>query len=434
MREYLLITVVVLLLPFCFARPYIGIAAWTWISLMNPHRLVWGFTYGTIPFAFIIAVPTIAGFLKEIPRIKFHVTKEIVLLVLLGAMFTFVNFFALNPGMAWPKWNIIMKILLMTLLAILIIDSQNKLRILILVVIFSLGFYGLKGGLFSILTGGQFRTYGPPESFIESNNGLGLALNMVIPFFIYFPKEEKSVYLKTIMYVLLVCSIITVAFTYSRGAILGLFVVLSLMLLKSKMKYKLATIFFLLILVPLIYSSIPEKWYERVSSIETYEKDDSSMARIEAWRTAWRLALDRPLTGGGFQALEDKSLYDIYNPTSRYRGDVHSVYFEALSEGGFITFGLFAALLVSSLLSLRSLRKEIVKSANTPDNKWLIDYSHMVEIGIIGYMISGAFLELLTFDLIYTQIAIVVILKNIWKGVSADMNTGKISAVPLEAG
>ncbi len=45
----------------------------------------------------------------------------------------------------------------------------------------SLGFYGVKGGIFTIATGGAYRVWGPPESFIEGNNELALALIMTIP-------------------------------------------------------------------------------------------------------------------------------------------------------------------------------------------------------------------------------------------------------------
>ena len=39
MRDYLLTLVVVGLIPVAIARPWIGVLAWYWIGLMNPHRL-----------------------------------------------------------------------------------------------------------------------------------------------------------------------------------------------------------------------------------------------------------------------------------------------------------------------------------------------------------------------------------------------------------
>ena len=41
--------------------------------------------------------------------------------------------------------------------------------------VLSIGFYGLKGGIFTILTGGAQRVWGPPGGFIEGNNELAVA-------------------------------------------------------------------------------------------------------------------------------------------------------------------------------------------------------------------------------------------------------------------
>ena len=58
MRDILLTLVIGALLPAILARPSIGAYAWAWISLMNPHRLAWGFAQ-TVPFAQIIAITTL---------------------------------------------------------------------------------------------------------------------------------------------------------------------------------------------------------------------------------------------------------------------------------------------------------------------------------------------------------------------------------------
>ena len=42
MRDALVTAIVVGVLPFVFARPWVGVLLWTWLSLMNPHRLAWG--------------------------------------------------------------------------------------------------------------------------------------------------------------------------------------------------------------------------------------------------------------------------------------------------------------------------------------------------------------------------------------------------------
>jgi putative inorganic carbon (HCO3(-)) transporter len=50
MRDAILFLMIMGALPFAFKRPVIGIFLWTWVSLMNPHRLTYGFAY-SFPFA-----------------------------------------------------------------------------------------------------------------------------------------------------------------------------------------------------------------------------------------------------------------------------------------------------------------------------------------------------------------------------------------------
>ena len=49
------------------------------------------------------------------------------------------------------------------------------------VLVCSIGFYGLKGGIFTLMHGGNLRVWGPGGSFIEGNNELALAIIVCIP-------------------------------------------------------------------------------------------------------------------------------------------------------------------------------------------------------------------------------------------------------------
>jgi hypothetical protein len=43
--------------PLIFWRPHVGILLWTWIGLMSPHRLTYGWAF-SFPFAQIVAICT----------------------------------------------------------------------------------------------------------------------------------------------------------------------------------------------------------------------------------------------------------------------------------------------------------------------------------------------------------------------------------------
>ena len=58
MRDVILILVIAAILPAIVMAPHIGALAYAWLSLMNPHRLTYGFSYG-MPFATWVAGTTV---------------------------------------------------------------------------------------------------------------------------------------------------------------------------------------------------------------------------------------------------------------------------------------------------------------------------------------------------------------------------------------
>ena len=106
--------------------------------------------------------------------------------------------------------------------------------IFVLVMAGCFGYFILKALPFVILTGGAFRLYGPEFSMIADNNDLGLALNMTLPLFFFLAQTESRKWARWLCGFLFVITIPAIFFTYSRGALTGLIVVLTLMLLRSK--------------------------------------------------------------------------------------------------------------------------------------------------------------------------------------------------------
>ncbi len=163
MRDLLVTAIVFGGLFFVFRRPHYGIYLWSWIAYMNPHRLCWGFAYD-FPFALIIAVVTLVSyaFSKEPKRIPW--TPEIIVLFLFNAWIVISNYFAFYPSLAWAEWDKIWKIQLMTLVTIMLITDRQRLHWLVWVIALSLGFYGVKGGIFTIVHGGVYQVQGPERS------------------------------------------------------------------------------------------------------------------------------------------------------------------------------------------------------------------------------------------------------------------------------
>jgi probable O-glycosylation ligase (exosortase A-associated) len=404
----LFVTVIILAsLPYCFKRPWIGILVWSWIGFMNPHRLGWGFAY-SMPFAQMVAIATILGLASGRERFSLPRSKEVVLLILMLADFLFTTVFAHNQFEAWDQFNKVTKILILTFFTMLLLQDRGRLRLLLCVIAFSIGFFGLKGGVWAVMTGGGNMVLGPPGTFISGNTEIGLALNMVLPFFVYLMRDEKIPQLRWLWRAMFVFSIIAILITYSRGALLGLGVVLAMLFLKSRMKF--VALLLMALAVPVLLSTLPEKWFGRMDTIQTYEQDRSAVNRLRAWRVSYKMALDRPITGYGFRPFS-REMYLRYDPEYGPRsGDAHSIFFQVLAEHGFVGLGLYCLLILSSLLTLRRVRR---LTRNREDFLWANNYAQMVQASIVAYLANGAFLSMSYFDLFYALVAITVLLERL---------------------
>jgi probable O-glycosylation ligase (exosortase A-associated) len=406
LRDLLVTSIIIGSLPFCLARPWIGILMWSWIGYMNPHRLTWGFAF-TMPFAMMVALATLTGLLFTKDRKPLPRTVETYLLLALWALFVISTLFALQPVDAWDQLDKVSKILLVTFVTMLLFQDSYKLKVLLYVIALSIGFYGLKGGIWAIGTGGGNQVLGPPESFISGNTEIGLALNMVIPLILLLSRYEERRWLRNLLRAVFFFSIVAVIFTYSRGAVLGLGVILTLIFVKSHAKFIILPL--ALVLVLFGKAILPEQWLARMGTIQTYEEDRSASMRINSWYVSYRIALDNPFIGAGFRPFSP-AIYTHYSPEETWNNqqDAHSIYFQVLAEHGFTGLGLYLALIASTLISLRRIARQTRRS---PALAFYFKTAQMVEISLIGFLISGAFLSMSYFDLFFHLVAITVLLK-----------------------
>src|SRR5439155_27339417 len=175
--------------------------------------------------------------------------------------YTFTSFFGLSTSV-WNEWNRTSKILLFTFLTVTLCIDKQKIKSLLLTIALSIGFYGVKGTVFSILTGGDNRVWGPEDSFIEDNNDLGLALLMVMPILLYISKMEENKKLQLFLLISFCGCAIAALFTYSRGTFLGLVVLFIALLYKSKKKILSALVVTIAIVGAIIF--VPEKLVNRI--------------------------------------------------------------------------------------------------------------------------------------------------------------------------
>jgi putative inorganic carbon (HCO3(-)) transporter len=401
MRDIILLGIVVAALPFACRHTWIGVLLWTWISIMNPHKLAWGFAMN-MPFAAMAAGATVVSLFVTKDKVRLPSNPAIVALILLTLWMVVTTVFAIHPDESWLDLKRTFKIQAMTLVALAALRERRHIEWFIWVNALSLGFYGFKGGLFTLLTGGGQRVWGPPGGFIEGNNEVGLALVMVIPMMNYLRVVATQRWLRIAMMVLMLFTAVAVLGTQSRGAFLAIVAMGAVLWLRSKEKAKAAVVIGLTGLV--LTQFMPASWDERMQTIGTYHQDGSAMGRINAWQMATHLANDRFL-GGGFFIYTDE-IFARYAPVPDDVHAAHSIYFQVLGEHGYVGLILFLLVGLFTFLTARRIRRE---ARDREDAAWLYHLAGMMQVSMIGYAVGGAFLSLAYFDLPYNVLVILVV-------------------------
>ena len=401
MRDVAFLVAILALLPLAVARPFVGVLLWSWISFMNPHRQLYGVA-ADLPWAALVFCATVAGCVRAGEPRRLALNAVTVLMMALMACFTITSLAALGPpGAVWAKWEQTEKILLALLLTASLLSDRWRLHALIWIMVIAIGYYGVRGGIFSILTGGNYRVYGPPLSIIEDNNQLAAAMLVTLPLMNYLRMHSRHNLVRWALAGAMALTLLATVTSYSRGALLGLLAVTCLFWLRSQRKIWSGIV--LAVSVAGAIAFMPNSWVQRMDTIDTYQEDLSATDRLWLWETSLKLAFDRPLTGAGFMGPYTREVVDRVDPLAPARA-VHSIWFELLGEHGFPSFFVWLGLtLAGTAYTMRLARL----TRGRPDLAWAFDLARMAQVSILAYLVSGTFLSLSYWDFYWTLLIVV---------------------------
>jgi putative inorganic carbon (hco3(-)) transporter len=408
--RHIAVTLMILgLIPFIWKQPWIGVLAWLWVSVMNPHRFAFGFA-NSFPFAAIIVGVTVVSMLRSRKDVKLPFNTTTALFIMLPVWMCITTFFALEPAPAYVRWKEVMKIFFFIVVGASLINSRKQIDWMIWVIVFSVGFFGVKGGLFTVLTGGTYRVYGPPgDGFMSDNNAIPVALCMVIPLMLYLRSVVSSKWVKRGLMASSVLSAMAVLGSQSRGALLAVLAMAAFLWFKSDKKVMAGLV--AMVLIPLIIGFMPDTWTSRMKTIETYEQDTSALGRLNSWKTAINIANDRPLIGGGYE-LYTLTVFAKYAPDPLAVHAAHSIYFQMLGEHGYVGLILFLALGVVAWVTAN---RVIKRSRDSPENAWAGNLAKAIQVSLIAYAVGGAFVNIAYWEIQYYEVIALMVMYALLK-------------------
>lgn len=413
MRDLALVLGMLFYLPMSLRAPAAGLLCWTWFSIMNPHREVYGFAYGQ-PFSMVIAVATLVGWLFSDERKRWTPDLMPKLLLLLLAWMAVDTFFGVNPGYSLEFLDRTARVFALTFMAFVLITNKARIHGMVWTIIISLGFYGVKGGVFTIVNGGHAIVFGPPASVYTDNNQLALAIVSTLPLVYYVWSHTRAAWLRIPTLVALVLQIIMVFGSYSRGGVIALSVMLGMFWLRSDRKI----VYGLLgaVVVAGSLSLMPDEFFDRLHTVNSLDSDDSFQGRVNAWIVAFHYANDHFPFGAGFNGATLKTTFAHYLPGVDAHA-AHSIYFQILGDHGYIGLALFLVIL---LLGLYNAGVVIRQTRNVPELAWARDLAEMMRISLISFYVGGAALSMAYSDVYLLMFAMLSTLRQLTEPGAAE--------------
>lgn len=392
MRDVILALVLFLALPVAFRYPFVAIGGFAWVSLMNPHRLTWGFAY-SLPFAQLYAIAALFSILFFEPRLLWDSFRRYWIPITYMLWMVVTTVFAVKSDQAWFRLGEVAKVHLMCLLSLAVLSDKRRLHWMILIVVGSIAFYGIKGGIYTLGTGGNGRVWGPMKSAIADNNHLAAALVTILPLIWWMASVAQKNWHRWLLYAAIGLVAISIFGSQSRGAFVAIVAIALSMAISDKNKIK--TLLVVLLLGAASVSFMPDTYWQRIDTINTYEVDNSARGRLHTWKIAARIANARP-TGAGFEYYGS----DLYKRHADDPDDVHSshsIYFQSIGEHGWVGFALFVLILASFGRNCRRLR---LLSAEVGDDE-SERLARMMQVTLIGFAVSGLFVNIGNWDGFY---------------------------------
>ena len=407
-----------------FLAPFAAGLGYLWIDMVTPQRLAYSLINGQ-PISQIMAITTIGLYLvldrKHPPGPSFlHV-----LLLIWAVWVTLTTTWAEVPENAWIKWDWAFKSIVFAIFLPFLFRTRVQIEAFFLIVIFSASCFFLAAGAKTALGSGGYQVLG---GLIQGNMGLAesstmaLVSVMLIPVILHLTKHslifKPGLRTNLIFYTLSIAVILAVVGTFARTGLiaLGALAIMTLMLLKNRVKYLsgIAAIASLL----LIFA--PQQWQDRMLTTVNYQEDSSATGRLAVWKWAYEYTKENPL-GGGFEVYRINSITITtqrseasnlsFSEQLRLRQQsgkaLHSIYFEVLAEHGFIGLAIYLAILATTLLRLSTIRRGRPGESPSPWQRSLAT-AMMMSIGV--FVTAGAFVGIAFQPFLYYFVAMTIAL------------------------
>ena len=286
--------------------------------------------------------------------------------------------------------------------------------------------------LYGIVNGG--RGLG---SFLGDENDFCLAINVALPYSFFLMSAARSTVGRLSLLGSMGFFLAAVVASFSRGGFIGLVTGGIACWWRSPRKVVSAVV--VVVMLAGLSLTVPDKYWKEMQTIQNADQEgDTGHNRLYFWGLAWKMFKDHPILGVGPSNFQYNSYK--YEDASMAAGGfhvwgraAHSLYFTLLPEGGMVGVFLFTAVAVSGWRLRRGIAKgykDLARAhpdAVTPELKELSLLSRAVDVSLLTYLVTGAFISVLYYPHFWLIAAFSVALRRAW---DAEVLRTPLAAAP----
>jgi putative inorganic carbon (HCO3(-)) transporter len=401
---------------YSFKAPFYTLLFYLFISYFRPEEWVWTSFLASANVSYLVGVWVVAYAI--ISRPKLNVGAWPILLIVFLAHSLVSALMSEVWGFAFQFWQEFAKSILVAYLCVVFIDDEDKLRLALLVIAFSLGFEGAKQGWNTLLRApGYANANGWPN--LGDNNGVAIGMLMLVSLFMALANTSRWKLEQYIERFFLIGVMYRAVSTYSRGGFLSLGALLVYLVLRGKKKVR--GVLTIGLALALIVPALPQEFWDRMGTIQTSaqaaqgdtntEAERSAAGRLHFWEVAVVMGNANPIFGVGPWAFNQMyNRYDFSNGEFGGGRSVHSAWFGLLAETGYVGLGIVVLLLVRSAFVTWRVRRLARKRK---DFATLAAYATGLEGALLVVLVGGTFYPFQYMEPLWHTLALMMVIDRL---------------------
>lgn len=403
-------------------NPVYAFALYEAVYFFHPKARWWGGMVPDISYSFFVVILMIAlAFVhhRHTKHNKLLKVPQFRWMYFLLILYIAAYFYAALPTLHYDAAINYLKTIIIISVAYKLCDSNTKLDYALYGYIF--GAWYVSFVAFQIGRNAGDRVEGIGTVDAPDANGIAAAIAPAVVLCLYYFLSSKKWLIKTLFVIAGAFIANGLVLINSRGAFLGVIIGLTYFMIHMyaspfQREFKKKTAIFITVagLAGIAYI-VDESTLERFNSItttEVSEEKESGGTRTFFWIAAWDMAKDHPFGAGtrGFDFYAPFYLSENINTGRSRNRSVHSSWFEALSEVGYLGLFAFIMMICSAFHTLGLCKKELRRN-NQAD-----EYFKVVAIGgaLLAFIIAMSFLNRMRAEILYWCILYTACAYNIY--------------------